>query len=169
MFHTACLVLHQLDVLIFFHRRLWSPGPYHLKSVGVFCGHTFTRCVPCLVHRFDRDEQPSSRSQQDNRQDNPRGPAVVPRHRPSLDRNDREQCTHGSLRYIKSASSSSRPAPFLFSSSMLMPRPLISLQSTSNDTGVPASSVFVPFTMLSQLFVRPSTSSDLTVSSSCTM
>ena len=43
--------------------------------------------------------------------------------------------------------SSSAPAPAFFSSWMFRPRPRISLQSTSKLTGVPASSVFWPFTI----------------------
>gem|GEM_PF-4342855 len=41
------------------------------------------------------------------------------------------------------------PSNFFFSSVMFMPRPLSSLHSTSNATGMPASSLFVPLTMLS--------------------
>jgi len=47
------------------------------------------------------------------------------------------------------SSSSVVIAPFFFSSWMFRPRPRISLHKTSKLTGVPASSVFVPFTMLS--------------------
>ncbi len=50
--------------------------------------------------------------------------------------------------YIKSSSSLST-APFFFSSWIFNPSPRISLHSTSNDTGVPASSVLLPLTMLS--------------------
>src|SRR6478735_8708292 len=61
---------------------------------------------------------------------------------------DDERCiSHLSvLRYIMS-SSSTPIAPFFFSSWMLRPSPRISLQSTSKETGVPASSVLVPFTI----------------------
>ena len=41
------------------------------------------------------------------------------------------------------------PSVFFFSSVTLRPRPLSSLHSTSKATGIPASSLFVPFTMLS--------------------
>ena len=41
------------------------------------------------------------------------------------------------------------PSSFFFSSVTFIPRPLSSLQSTSNATGMPASSLLVPFTMLS--------------------
>jgi hypothetical protein len=41
------------------------------------------------------------------------------------------------------------PSSFFFSRLMFIPRPLSSLQSTSNATGMPASSLFVPLTMLS--------------------
>ena len=43
----------------------------------------------------------------------------------------------------------------------------ISLTSTLNDSGIPASILWSPLTMLSYTFVRPFTSSDLTVSISC--
>ncbi len=49
--------------------------------------------------------------------------------------------------HIMSSSCMSPPRPFFFSSWILRPRPRISLQSTSNDTGVPASSVLVPLTI----------------------
>src|SRR5438874_10180603 len=55
---------------------------------------------------------------------------------------------HRPLPHIMS-SSSSLTAPFFFSSWMFRPSPRISLQRTSKLTGVPASSVLVPFTMLS--------------------
>jgi len=52
------------------------------------------------------------------------------------------------LHHIRS-SSSVDAAPFFFSSWIFRPSPRISLHSTSNETGVPASRVLVPLTMLS--------------------
>src|SRR5690606_10822927 len=53
------------------------------------------------------------------------------------------------------------------SSSMLMPSDRISLTSTLNDSGIPASILCSPSTMFLYILVRPCTSSDLTVSISC--
>src|SRR5690606_617050 len=55
------------------------------------------------------------------------------------------------------------------SSSMSMPSDRISLTSTLNDSGMPASMACSPLTMDSYTLVRPCTSSDLTVSISCRM
>jgi len=41
------------------------------------------------------------------------------------------------------------PSVFFFSKVMFIPKPFNSLHSTSNATGIPASSLFVPLTMLS--------------------
>src|SRR5687768_9674179 len=60
-----------------------------------------------------------------------------------------EQGKEHPVAHIRSPSSGSPPSPFFFSSWMLRPRPRISLQSTSKLTGVPASRVLVPLTMLS--------------------
>ena len=53
------------------------------------------------------------------------------------------------------------------SSSMLMPSERISLTSTLNDSGIPASILWSPSTMFLYILVRPATSSDFTVSISC--
>src|SRR3954447_18847151 len=53
--------------------------------------------------------------------------------------------------------------------STLSPRERISLTSTLNDSGIPASKVSSPRTIASYTLVRPATSSDLTVSISCSV
>src|SRR5256885_984591 len=55
------------------------------------------------------------------------------------------------------------------SRSMSMPRERISLTSTLNDSGMPASILWSPLTMFSYTLVRPVMSSDLTVSISCSV
>ena len=48
-----------------------------------------------------------------------------------------------------------------------MPKDRISLTSTLNDSGMPASILCSPLTMFSYTLVRPAMSSDFTVSISC--
>src|SRR2546428_12264795 len=55
------------------------------------------------------------------------------------------------------------------SRSMSMPSERISLTSTLNDSGIPASILWSPLTMFSYTLVRPVMSSDLTVSISCSV
>lgn len=63
---------------------------------------------------------------------------------------------------------SSRLTYFLFSfKSMLMPNDRISLVNTLNDSGIPGFIYCSPSTMFLYIRVRPSTSSDFTVSISC--
>src|SRR5690606_20125414 len=71
-----------------------------------------------------------------------------------------EQCFHERLL---------NPAAQLRSRSMSMPSERISLTSTLNDSGIPASIACSPLTRFSYTLVRPFTSSDLTVSISCSM
>src|SRR3974390_2255770 len=69
------------------------------------------------------------------------------------------------------ASAASPPGPcrccFELCKSTLRPSERISLTSTLNDSGIPASNVSSPRTMASYTLVRPATSSDFTVSISC--
>ena len=68
------------------------------------------------------------------------------------------------------SSSSSRISicsPATESTSTLRHSACISLMSTLKLSGMPGSGMFSPFTIASYTFTRPSTSSDLIVSSSC--
>src|SRR5690606_34706725 len=59
------------------------------------------------------------------------------------------------------------PVPQFSSSSMLMASERISLTSTLNDSGMPATISCSPSTMFLYIWLRPCTSSDFTVSISC--
>src|SRR6267142_4622126 len=69
-----------------------------------------------------------------------------------------------------SAASDVVPGPTLeLCRSTLRPSERISLTSTLNDSGIPASNVSSPRTIASYTLVRPATSSDFTVSISCSV
>src|SRR4051794_33538910 len=72
---------------------------------------------------------------------------------------------HHACRY--SAASDVAPPALELCRSTLRPRERISLTSTLNDSGMPASKVSSPRTIASYTLVRPATSSDFTVSISC--
>ncbi len=77
---------------------------------------------------------------------NDRGQPAIPVH---------ELCIHRNLESARRFACHDRtyrmlpPSVFFFSKVMFIPSPFSSLHSTSNATGIPASSLFVPLTMLS--------------------
>src|SRR6186713_681627 len=68
-----------------------------------------------------------------------------------------------------SAASDVAPPALELCRSTLRPSERISLTSTLNDSGIPASNVSSPRTIASYTLVRPATSSDFTVSISCSV
>src|SRR5262249_7526623 len=82
-------------------------------------------------------------------------------------RRDRSMPSSSAARNTSSSVSRiSIAAPSLESTSTFRQRDCISLISTLNDSGIPASGMFSPLTMASYTLTRPRTSSDLIVSSS---